>query len=244
MRHYRHLLFLLLVPFYTYSQSDFYGDVTGSVYMPVAFEVVQDINADSYGAKFGWPEVDANLYYDVLHSNKPGRSFLSIYAGGNYRNMFGLQEVSDGRDFNGAMTSRQFRAGLKIFDLVRASYVRAGISGSGSSEGLFQDFEYGGPVVWTDGIEVGLQADNDEGAVGLFYQTSFAPSSGSNTTAVEWSTIEGRVRSNVLQGNSANGYVQLTVGYDNFRYDDRDQTSNRPMDFTALRFGLGIGVAF
>lgn len=244
MRLYRLAFLLILSPIFAFSQSNFHGDASGSVYFPVPFEIVPDINAESYEADFGWPEIDVNLYYDLIQSDQKGRSFLSLYAGGNYRNMFGLEEDSDSRDFEGAMTSRQFRAGLKIFDLVRASYIRAGISGTGTGEGVFQNFTYGGPVVWTDGFEIGLQAEQEGDAVGLFYQSSFAPPAGDNVTAVEWSTLEGRVRSSVLSGRGANGFVQLTVGYDLFSYDDRDQSNNLPMEFKSLRIGLGIGVGF
>lgn len=237
-------ILLLTLPLTAKAQDRFHGNVSGSVYFPIAFGVVNDIDADQTKASFGWPELDGNLTLDLLYANKRGRSFLSLYAGGTYRSMFGLQEVSDGRDFEGAMSIRQARIGAKFFDLVRVSYVMAGIKGSGTSNGLLTTYTYGGSTTWTNGYEIGIETSENGNAVGLYYQSSLAAPTGEYQTAVEWSTIEGRVRSTIFEGRDADGYVQLTVGYDQFKYDDRNKSNRLPMDMNALRIGVGIGVAF
>lgn len=235
---------LLLLPLGTYAQNRLHGHASGSVYLPIAFEMVPDVNAQEYDTDFGWPELDVNVYYDILKNSQKDQSFLSLYVGGNYRSMFGLEEEGENRDFDGSMSSRQIRAGLLMFNLVRVSYVRAGIGATGTSEALFQTYSYGGPVTFTNGFEIGLEASRGSNSVGLYFQNSLNPPAGENVRAVEWSTFEGRVRSTLLDGDGADGFVQFTVGYDVFNYDDREVTDNRPMDFRSLRLGLGIGVAF
>lgn len=239
------LFFLLFTSAGAFAQSRLSGNVSGSAYLPAPFAVVPDINGTEHSADFGWPEVDGNVYFRVLEAEGGEKSFLSLYAGGTYRVMHGLEEDSDGREFeDGRLSMRQVRLGIKLFDLVRASYVRAGINGNGYSEGLFETYRYGGPLHWADGYEVGLEAQRDANAVGLYYQSSFGPSSNENERAIKWSTIEARIRSSLLRGESADGFVQLTVGYDLMEYDDREVSDNRAISMNALRFGLGVGVAF
>lgn len=166
------------------------GSLSGGAYLPIVQEVTPNIDGEAHRASFGWPEVDGNLYFSLFRSSNDDRDFLSVYAGGTYRNMFGLEETGDGPDFEGSMSMSQFRAGVLLFELVRVSYVGANISADGISEGVFTTTEYGGPALSQSGYEIGLEASKDGNMAGIYLQNSFAPSTGTDVPFVEWTTFE------------------------------------------------------
>lgn len=238
-------LLSFFLPLFTYAQNGrVSADLYGGVYMPFPGNIAADLDGETHRAKFGWPELDGNLYVRVLDAQSGDKSFIDIYGGGTYRNMFGLEELADGRDFEGDMSMRQFRVGAKFFDLVRVSYVYAGINAAGVSEGVFQTFTYGGPMVWQNGYDIGLEAKQGINSVGLYFQSSFNPPASTDERAVQWSIVDARIRSELLKGETASGFVQLNFGYDQMSYDNREASDNRNLDYTGFRVGAGIGVAF
>lgn len=239
------VLFTFLLPTIAFAQLDkLSGNVSGMVNLPIVADVAPDLDGETHRAQFGWPEAEANLYYSLLESGMSSGSMLELYAGGTYRNMFGIEELADGRDFEGDMTMQQVRVGARILNLLTLAYVRNGIRATGTSEGLFSTFEYGGSTVWQDGYQIGVEASRDVNTVGLYFQSSLAGPEDINEPEVQWSILEARVRSELLKGDNASGFVQLNFGYDVIGYDSRESSDNVPIEYEGFRIGLGIGVSF
>lgn len=245
MRYRSLVLSAFLLPTLAFAQFDnFSGNVSGMVNLPIVADVAPDLDRETHKAQFGWPEAEANLYYSLLESGISSGSMLELYAGGTYRNMFGIEELADGRDFEGDMTMQQARVGARIFNLLTLAYVRNGIRASGVSEGLFTTYEYGGSAVWQDGYQIGVEASKKANTVGLYFQSSLAGPEDISEPEVQWSILEARIRSELLQGDNASGFVQLNFGYDVIGYDSRESSDNIPIEYEGIRIGLGIGVSF
>lgn len=235
---------LTLLSMASYGQTRFplEGDISAAIYMPFPQDIVPDLDATTNKASFGWPEIDVNLYQTVWNINED-RKGIELYAGGSYLNMFGLNEETDGRDFNGSMSTQQFRIGARIGELVRLAYVRTGITASGTSETIFQTIEYGGPTQSQDGYEMGLQAKRGLSSVGLFFRSNLDTKGSADESTVSFQTFEARIQSELLKGEFANGFILLKVGYDNYTYSPGSSSNNRAVDYEGFRVGIGVGVA-
>lgn len=239
------IILAFLSPILTYAQFDkFSGNVSGMVNLPIVFDAAPELDGETHRARFGWPEADANLYFSLLESGMSSGSLLELYAGGAYRNMFGIKELADGRDFEGDMTVQQARVGARVLNLLTVAYVRNGISANGTSEALFSTIEYGGSTVWQDGYQIGLEATRKVNTVGLYFQSSLGGSEDINDPVTNWSMLEARIRSELLEGDAASGFIQINFGYDVIGYDSRESSETQPIDYEGFRIGVGVGVSF